>query len=148
MALAGLIVSLVLSSFTSALQLIYENQTSGLFVWGSGSLVQNDWVGVRYAWPWVTLGIAGAIWFARPLDLLELNEETSASLGQSVTFTRFAALGLAVLLAGVTVSVVGPIGFIGLIAPHLVRLISCAAIVCCCLQAPYGVLSYWWALTR
>ncbi|MEK3719851.1 iron ABC transporter permease [Paenibacillus sp. FSL H8-0034] len=124
MALAGLIVSLVLSSFTSALQLIYENQTSGLFVWGSGSLVQNDWVGVRYAWPWVTLGIVGAIWFARPLDLLELNEETSASLGQSVTFTRFAALGLAVLLAGVTVSVVGPIGFIGLIAPHLVRLIG------------------------
>jgi ABC-type Fe3+-siderophore transport system permease subunit len=124
MALAGMIVSLVLASFTSAIQLIYENETSGLFVWGSGSLVQNDWTGVNYAWPWVLVGIVGAILFSRALDLLELSEETSASLGQRVDYARLAALGVAILLAGVTVSVVGPIGFIGLIAPHLVRLIG------------------------
>ncbi|WP_438446984.1 iron ABC transporter permease [Gorillibacterium sp. sgz5001074] len=123
-ALSGMIVSLVLASLTSALQLLYENETNGLFVWGSGSLLQNDWSGVRYAWPWIAAGIAAACLLARTLDLLELGEETARSLGQSVQGVRLFALALAVLLAGVTVSVAGPIGFVGLIAPHLVRLMG------------------------
>ncbi|MBD0383986.1 iron ABC transporter permease [Paenibacillus sedimenti] len=124
MALAGMIVSLVLASFTSALQLLYENETNGLFVWGSGSLLQNNWAGVRYSWVWILIGITAACLFARTLDLLELGEETARSLGQTVNGVRFGALASAVLLAGVTVSVVGPIGFVGLIAPHLIRLIG------------------------
>jgi ferric hydroxamate transport system permease protein len=121
-ALSGMIVSLVLASLTSALQLLYENETNGLFVWGSGSLLQNDWAGVRYAWVWIAVGIGAVCLLARTLDLLELGEETARSLGQSVQGVRLMALAAAVLLAGETVSVVGPIGFVGLIAPHLVRL--------------------------
>lgn len=124
MALSGMIVSLVLASFKSALQLLYENETLSLFVWGSGSLTQNDWDGVQYSWPWVLIGLISVIFFSRTLDLLELGEETAKSLGQSVNRVRMGAIAAAVLLAGNTVSVVGPIGFIGLIAPHLVRLIG------------------------
>jgi ferric hydroxamate transport system permease protein len=124
MALAGMIVSLVLSSFTSALQLLFENETNGLFMWGSGSLVQNDWDGVLHSWPWIAAGLLFVLLFVRTLDLLELGEETARSLGQRVDAARAAALFTAILLAAVTVSVVGPIGFIGLIAPHLVRLIG------------------------
>jgi iron complex transport system permease protein len=61
---------------------------------------------------------------SRRLDVMNLGEETARSLGQHVGLVRGAALALAVLLAAVTVSVVGPIGFIGLMAPHLVRLLG------------------------
>ncbi|WP_246067002.1 iron ABC transporter permease [Paenibacillus koleovorans] len=124
MAVGGMIVALVLSSFTSALQLLFETQASQLLAWGAGSLVQNDWSGVQYAWPWVVAGIVFSLFFARGFDLLELGEETARSLGQKVESARFVGMAVAVLLAGVTVSVVGPIGFVGLIAPHLVRLIG------------------------
>lgn len=124
MALAGMIVSLVLSAFTSGLQIMYENETNGLFMWGSGALGQNDWLGVRYALPWVSIGLVAALLFSQKLDMLELNEDTAVSLGENVNLIRFMALAAAILLAGVTVSVVGPIGFVGLIAPHLIRLIG------------------------
>lgn len=124
MALSGMIVSLVLASFTGALQLLFENETNGLFVWGSGSLNQNDWHGAAYSWPWVTSVLVLAWLFRRQLDLLEMGDETAQALGQRVGLARTAALSAAVLLAGVTVSVVGPIGFVGLIAPHLIRLLG------------------------
>ncbi|WP_238403136.1 Fe(3+)-hydroxamate ABC transporter permease FhuB [Paenibacillus mesophilus] len=124
MALSGMIVTMVLSSFTSALQLLFENETNGLFMWGSGSLIQNDWKGVQHAWPWIAAGGAVVLLFIRTLDMLELGDDTAKSLGQKVDAARLSALAAAILLAGVTVSVVGPIGFVGLIAPHLVRLIG------------------------
>jgi ABC-type Fe3+-siderophore transport system permease subunit len=124
MALAGMIVTLVLSAFTSGLQIMYENETNGLFMWGSGALGQNDWQGVQYALPWICIGLVVAFLFSQKLDMLALNEETAVSLGENVNMVRMVALASAILLAGVTVSVVGPIGFIGLIAPHLVRLIG------------------------
>lgn len=124
MALSGMIVTLVISSFTGMLQLLFENETGGLFVWGSGLLQQNDWSGVRYAWPWIMAGLLAAWMCSRRLDVMSLGEETARSLGQHVGLVRGAALALAVLLAAVTVSVVGPIGFIGLMAPHLVRLLG------------------------
>ncbi|OCT14506.1 Fe3+-siderophore ABC transporter permease [Paenibacillus pectinilyticus] len=124
MALAGMIVTLVLSAFTSGLQIMFENETNGLFMWGSGALGQNDWHGVQYALPWICIGLVLAYLFSQKLDMLALSEETAVSLGENVNLVRLIALAAAILLAGVTVSVVGPIGFIGLIAPHLVRLIG------------------------
>lgn len=121
-ALSGMIVTLILSSVTSALVLLNEQTTQGIFLWGSGSLIQNDWDGVVFAWPWVAAGLIAAMLFARQLDMLLLSEDTARSLGQRVGLARSAAMAAAVLLACVTVSVVGPIGFIGLVAPHLVRL--------------------------
>lgn len=124
MALAGMIVGMVLSAFTSSLQLLYENETNGLFLWGSGSLIQNDWLGVRSTWIWIAVVIVLMLRYARTFDLLEMSEDTARSLGQRVDRVRLFALAAAVLLAAVTVSVVGPIGFVGIIAPHLVRLIG------------------------
>lgn len=124
MALAGMIVTLVLSSFTSAMQLLFENETNGLFLWGSGSLIQDGWKGVQHAWGWIAGGLLVAVLLIRALDMLELSEETAQALGQRVDRARMVSLLVAVLLAAATVSVVGPIGFVGLIAPHLIRLIG------------------------
>ncbi|MBU7315144.1 iron ABC transporter permease [Paenibacillus sp. SM 69] len=124
MTLAGMIVSMAVSAMTGALQLLFEEETSGLFLWGSGTLVQNDWSGVSAAWPWVGAAAAAALFLSRSLDLLLLSEETAQSLGQHVGRIRLISLVLALLLAAMIVSIVGPIGFVGLLAPHLVRLIG------------------------
>ncbi|MHA2857565.1 Fe(3+)-hydroxamate ABC transporter permease FhuB [Paenibacillus lautus] len=121
-ALSGMIVTLVLSSVTSALLLLNQQTTQGILLWGSGSLIQNDWDGVAFSWPWIIGGLVVLCMAVRQWDILTLNEESARSLGQKVGTTRLLAMGAAIVLACVTVSVVGPIGFIGLIAPHLVRL--------------------------
>lgn len=121
-ALSGMIVTLVLSSVTSALMMLFEQDTQGLFVWGSGSLNQNDWSGVQFVWPWVVGGIAAVLLAVRHLDLLAFGEESARSLGQNVGRTRMFAMCVSIVLACVSVSVVGPIGFIGLLAPHIVKL--------------------------
>lgn len=122
LALSGMIVSMVLGAFTSALHIFNQTKTQNLFLWGSGSLIQLDWDGVQFSWPFVLVLLMVAILGARQFDILELDESTARSIGQRVGLTRGAGLALSVLLAAVVVSVVGPIGFVGLVAPHLVRL--------------------------
>ncbi|MFX3631777.1 MAG: iron ABC transporter permease [Candidatus Pristimantibacillus sp.] len=122
LALSGMIVAMVIGSITSALHIFHATETQSLFLWGSGSLYQLDWKGVMYAWPGVSAVIIVAFFMGKQFDVLNLDLSTAQSLGQKVALTRFAGLALAVLVASVVVSVVGPIGFVGLVAPHLVRL--------------------------
>ncbi|MBB3153712.1 iron complex transport system permease protein [Paenibacillus endophyticus] len=122
LALSGMIVSMVLGAFTSAIHIFKETETQSLFLWGGGTLIQLDWSGVEYAWPFVAVLLAISIFAGRQFDALELDESTARSLGQKVGLTRAGGLALAVFMAAIVVSVVGPIGFVGLVAPHLVRL--------------------------
>ncbi|WP_410768840.1 iron ABC transporter permease [Fontibacillus sp. BL9] len=122
LALSGMIVSMVLGAFTSALHIFNQTKTQNLFLWGAGSLIQLDWDGVVFAWPFVLALLVAAILLGRQFDMLELDESTARSLGQRVGLARAVGLGISVLLAAIVVSVVGPIGFVGLVAPHLVRL--------------------------
>ncbi|WP_114497352.1 iron ABC transporter permease [Fontibacillus phaseoli] len=124
LALGGMSLTLVLSSLTGTLQLLFENETAGLFLWGSGSLIQNDWHNVATIWPWVLGGLLLSVLFSRNLDILLMDDEVGKSLGQRIGLTRTVSVLTAVLLAAVTVSAVGPIGFVGLIAPHLLRLMG------------------------
>lgn len=130
--LAGMIISLVIESFTRAIHIFKATETQNLFLWGAGSLVQVDWSGVYYSWPWVVGIMLVAIFFGKSFDVLDLDEATARSLGQKVDITRLVGLVLAVLVASVIVSVVGPIGFVGLVAPHLVRLA--------------GLRKHWWLI--
>lgn len=122
--LAGVAVSLTLAAFTAALQLFYENETAGLFLWGAGSLVQTDWSGTIYALPQISIGTIVAVLLARTLDVLLLNDEVARSLGQRVQLVRLFGMVIGVFLAAVVTSVVGAIGFVGLVVPHIVRLMG------------------------
>src|SRR5690606_27875049 len=123
-ALTGMIISLLFASITGALQLLFENQTNGLFLWGSGTLVQLNWEGVKFAAPVILLMFIGALLLAKPMDVLSLGEDIASSLGQNVRLVKLVSWGVAIVLAAATVSVVGPIGFIGLMAPHIVRMMG------------------------
>ncbi|WP_079710867.1 iron ABC transporter permease [Paraliobacillus ryukyuensis] len=122
--LAGMVITMMFSAFTSLLQLFYENETSGLFLWGSGTLVQNNWEGVQFSLPFVVVGVLAALLLAKSLDIFRLGEDVAKSLGQRVDLIRLLALLVSVFLTAITVSVVGPIGFVGLIAPHLLKLLG------------------------
>ncbi|MFO1443925.1 iron ABC transporter permease [Bacillus sp. Bva_UNVM-123] len=123
-ALTGMIVSLLFSSFTAALQLLFANEVSGLFLWGSGTLLQLDWSGVQFAFPWILVVLILALASSRKLDILLLGDEAAIGLGEKVGTMKVIGWIIAILLAATTVAVVGPIGFVGIIAPHIVRLMG------------------------
>ncbi|GGY73896.1 Fe(3+)-hydroxamate ABC transporter permease FhuB [Marinobacter zhanjiangensis] len=122
--LCGLIVSLYLGAINTVILLFNQEQLAGLFIWGAGELSQNDWRSTLALLP--RLLVAGALILAlwRPLQALDLGTEGVRSLGLSPGITRALALVLAVYLTALTVSHVGVVGFIGLAAPALVRLLG------------------------
>lgn len=119
--LAGSVIALGLGSLTSALMILFTQETRGLFAWGAGSLGQRDLSGIQTMAPLVVLALVGVMILARDLDVLELGDDSARALGVPVGRTRVLLIGLAVLLTAAAVTVAGPIGFIGLGAPALVR---------------------------
>jgi iron complex transport system permease protein len=122
--LAGSAIAVALGSLTTVLMLLKPYETRGLFVWGSGSLAQTGLGPVQQMAPVAALGVGVLLLLARRLDLLGLGDDTAASLGVAVRRTRLLTVLAAVLLAAVAVTVAGPIGFVGLCAPALVRLLA------------------------
>lgn len=121
---AGLVINLYLAAISMGLLLFFQEELKGLLVWGSGSLAQNSWSGVGYLLPRLLLAAMLAAVLVRPLAVLELDDASARSLGVSLKHLRFAGLGLAVFITACVVSVVGLIGFIGLAAPSMVRLLG------------------------
>jgi ferric hydroxamate transport system permease protein len=122
--LAGSAVMLALHSLTMVLILLFEEETKGLYAWGEGSLSQGDGRAVAQMAPVVLLAAAGLLALAPRLDLLGLGDDTAELLGLRVRRTKVAGVVLAVLLSAAAVTVAGPVGFVGLCAPALVRLLS------------------------
>ncbi|MFG6175955.1 Fe(3+)-hydroxamate ABC transporter permease FhuB [Halomonas sp. THAF12] len=120
--LSGLVVNFYLGALATALLLFNHESLVRLLIWGAGSLVQNGWDDVAFLWPRLLVGAALAWLLLRPLAILELDDASARSLGVSLKYLRLGGLGLAVVLTGSIVSVVGVIGFIGLAAPNIVRL--------------------------
>ncbi len=120
--LAGLVASLYFGAIAAALVLLNEHHLNGLFIWGAGSLSQQDWSVVEYLAPRVAVAGGLVALMHRPLTLLGLDDEVSGALGLSLRGARLAALGLAVVLTAFVVSAVGVIGFVGLAAPAMVSL--------------------------
>ncbi|MGY0233852.1 iron ABC transporter permease [Longispora urticae] len=120
--LAGSATALALSAGTTLLMLLFEQQTTGLFAWGNGSLVQTDLEAVTQMAPVIAVAAVGLLWIARRLDILALGDDTASTLGVDVPRTRILVTGLAVLLSAAAVTLVGPVGFVGLCAPVIVRL--------------------------
>ncbi len=120
LALSGVAVSLCFSAVSSAIVLIADERASGLLLWSSGILDQTGWSRTATATPLVPLSFVALIVMARALDLLGLGDKASASLGVTRAVTLFGLL-IGVLLCGCAVTIAGPIGFIGLAVPNVLR---------------------------
>jgi len=122
--LAGSATMLALSSVTYLLMLLFEQETTGMFAWGEGSIVQSGTQKVTQAAPAVALVAVVAVAWSRRLDVLALGDDTAAVLGLAVRRTRVVGVVLAVMLAALAVTVAGPVGFVGLAAPVIARLVA------------------------
>ena len=124
MLLAGSAVALALQSATATLLILFSQNTTSLFAWGSGSLSQLGLTAFLYAAPVVVAAMVASLLLARRLDLMALGDDTASVLGVPVRSTRFIGIVLAVVLTAAAVTLAGPIGFVGLCAPVIVRLLG------------------------
>ncbi|WP_432126219.1 iron ABC transporter permease [Streptomyces sp. bgisy082] len=119
--LAGSALTLGLTAVTEGLLLLFPKETEGLYQWNQGSISQNGFDGVLQMAPVALAALAGLILLARRVDALALGDDAARGLGVPVRSTRVTAVVLAALLSAAAVTLAGPIGFVGLCAPALVR---------------------------
>jgi iron complex transport system permease protein len=108
----------------AVLGLFYSQETTGLFAWGNGSLVQTGMAGITQLLPLAAVAFAGLLAMSRRLDILGLGDDGAVSVGVDPRTTRAVVVVLAVLLSAVAVTIAGPIAFVGLCAPAVVRLLA------------------------
>ena len=119
--LAGVAVSAFLGSGISALLVFYSDKVQGALLWMVGGLSARSWPQVEALFPYTVLGLVLALAGCKALTILSLGDETARGLGVPVEKVRFSMTAVAALLAAV--SIAGLIGFVGLVVPHIVRLI-------------------------
>jgi iron complex transport system permease protein len=123
LALAGAATSAALASFISAVVLGRNDLGENVQSWQIGGVGGATWSQLGIVWPFLLVGVAVCLLSARGLNLLALGDDLAAGLGQRVALARgMASLG-AVVLCGAVTAVTGPIGFVGLVVPHLCRLL-------------------------
>ncbi|GAA5207532.1 siderophore ABC transporter permease CdtC [Microbacterium kyungheense] len=122
--LAGSALALAFQAGTSALLVLFSEETKGLLAWGSGSLSQLGLESFLRAAPVVVVCIVLTLVLARRFDVLALGDDTASSLGVPIRSTRVFGILLSVLLTATAVTLAGPIGFVGLCAPVLARLLA------------------------
>ncbi|MCW9698439.1 Fe(3+)-hydroxamate ABC transporter permease FhuB [Avibacterium sp. 20-129] len=119
--LAGLVVNFYLGAFSSLLILFYPEESRGLLLWGSGSLVQESWYDSLTLLPLLAPAILAVILLSPALQALQLEESNAQSLGVNVKKIRIIGILLAAYLVAIVVSRVGMLAFIGLAATTLAR---------------------------
>ncbi|MFE7073541.1 iron ABC transporter permease [Streptomyces sp. NPDC057620] len=122
--LAGSATAMALDAASGMLLILFKQNTTGLFAWGSGSLAQLNIDASVRALPLVALVLCVALALSRRLDVMNLGDDAAATLGVPIRTTRVTAVVCAVLLTGTAVTLAGPIAFVGLGAPVLARLIA------------------------
>jgi iron complex transport system permease protein len=121
--LAGIAIGSLFSALVSALQYFSGDKLSGVVFWLMGGLNNATWEQVAISIPPVILGCAVIMVLARDLNAMMVGEEQAGNLGINVNRTRLVLLIAASLVTAVAVSVSGIIGFVGLIIPHVVRIL-------------------------
>ncbi|KOP70003.1 MULTISPECIES: FecCD family ABC transporter permease [Priestia] len=120
LALAGMAVHLFLSSLTQGVIVLNEDATDVLY-WLVGSINGKNWSHVLILLPWSVFGLLAAFIMGRSISILVLGENMATGLGEKVQWIRLVSGVIVIILAGSSVAVAGPIGFIGLMVPHIAR---------------------------
>lgn len=121
--LAGVALGALLGSIISYLIISSGEKIHGIMFWLMGSFSLSRWSEAGTVLPYVLLGVIVILLYARPLNLMQLDEEQAQQLGINVERLKIVLLAAATLITAAAVSFVGIIGFVGIIIPHAVRLI-------------------------
>lgn len=134
--LAGLVVSLYCGAVNQLLVLFHHDDLQSMFLWSTGTLTQTDWRGVQQLWPQLLGGALLTLLLLRPLTLMGLDDGVARNLGLALSLARLGALLLAIVLSALLVNAVGIIGFIGLFAPLLAKMLGARRLLSRLLLAP------------
>ncbi|XEC97202.1 FecCD family ABC transporter permease [Paenibacillus tarimensis] len=121
--LSGVVIQAFLSAFVSYMVSLSQGVVNEILFWLMGSLSKRNWSHVTLLIPFVAALLPVLIFYSRALNLFVLGERHAAHLGVNVERTKLTVLICSTLLTAAAVSVSGVIGFVGLVVPHLVRLL-------------------------
>ncbi|EPK7361232.1 Fe(3+)-hydroxamate ABC transporter permease FhuB [Kluyvera ascorbata] len=142
--LAGLVVSLYCGAINQLMVLFHHDQLQSMFLWSTGTLTQTDWSVVQRLWPQLLGGVMLTLLLLRPLTLMGLDDGVARNLGLALSLARLGALTLAIVISALLVNAVGIIGFIGLFAPLLAKMLGARRLLSRLLLAPLiGALILW-----
>lgn len=119
--LAGAALTALLSSLTTAILILSQRTLDEIRFWLAGSVAGRDFSLFLQVLPYIIIGLAIAFALGRQITTISLGEDVARSLGQETVWVKVLAAVSIVLLAGSAVAIAGPIGFVGLIIPHIVR---------------------------
>ena len=121
--LAGVALSSLLGSIVSYLIISSGDKMHSIIFWLMGSFSLSQWSDVGMVLPYMVVGTGVILLYARPLNVMQLDEEQAQQLGVNVERLKLVLLAAATLITAAAVSFVGTIGFVGIIIPHAVRLV-------------------------
>ena len=121
--LAGVAISNLLKAITSGIMALNSDTLDVTYSWLLGSLSGRSWTAVEKILPYSILGVAAAIYVSPKVNLFSLGEEIATSVGLKMRLYRTIIIVLSAILAGSAIATAGTIGFVGLIAPHISRMI-------------------------
>ncbi|MFE7485619.1 FecCD family ABC transporter permease [Streptomyces sp. NPDC057552] len=119
--LVGVALGAVLAGVSSAITLLNPDAFTKLVGWSAGSLAGRDWSILLTVLPFIGAGLLLAFLAARPLNAVALGDDLARSLGANLVRTRLLVIVAVTLLAGAATAAAGPIGFVGLMVPHVAR---------------------------
>lgn len=126
--LAGLVVNVFVGALAAIFLLFHSEALNGVLWWGSGALDQQGWSDVLFLTARLLLALPLTWLLLRPLDVMRLHEAGARSLGVKVGRIRLASVAMASYLTACVISVVGIIGFVGLAAPALARILGASTL--------------------
>ncbi|RAR42246.1 iron ABC transporter permease [Paenibacillus sp. MDMC362] len=121
--LAGVAVSAFLGSGISAMLTFYSDRVQGALLFMVGGLAAKSWPDLSTILPYSLIGLALSMLFSKQMNIMLLGDATARSLGIRVELSRLWITAVATLLAASAVSIAGLLGFVGLIIPHVARLL-------------------------
>ncbi|KIL36113.1 iron ABC transporter [Cohnella kolymensis] len=119
--LAGASMAAFFYSLTQGMMLSDGKMFDQVLVWLVGSVAGRDMNQLEAVWPYMGAGMLIALFLSRKLSVLSMGDDIARSLGQNIVYIKISAAAAVILLAGASVAVAGPIAFIGIIIPHVVR---------------------------
>lgn len=122
MTLAGAAVSAFLGTIISVIHLLNQDTFENLRVWLTGALAGRDITLLWYVGPWMLIALIGGILLAPRVTVLAMGDEVAQGLGVRTGILKAQLLAVVVVLTAGSVALAGPLGFIGLVIPHVVRL--------------------------
>lgn len=121
--LTGVAVSAMFTGLSDALNAMSGGTSSGVASIVEGNITQKTWEDVQTLLPYVITGLVLSLLFTKMCNLMSLEDKTARSLGVNVNLIRILVSLVAVLLASISTAVVGAVSFLGLIVPHIGRLL-------------------------